>query len=183
MTVWINHVGAASDHYFEANDAACLVGGLHGPIEDLSRMHVRRERLALDDADRCQHAEPIGTGELIAFPVHKQLELIEGAAVADRQHVDGDPGGIGELHSLGASFAVQRIDLSPFNVGDGSRQILRVGFIGSTISFNKADSIGDDDELGSFINTYNNLEFPGQFDYNKPTLFITMPSGMIFGIC
>ena len=68
-------------------------------------MRIRCERLALDDADCCQHAKPIGTGEVIAFPVHKPLELIENTAIADRQHVDGDPGRIGELHRLGAGFS------------------------------------------------------------------------------
>ena len=70
--------------------------------------------------------EPIGTGEIVALAVHEQLELIENAAIADRQHVDRDAGGIGELHRLGASLAVQRIDLRLFKVRDGRRQILRV---------------------------------------------------------
>ena len=126
MTVWIDYIGEATDHFFKADDAAHLVGGLRGPIEDLPCVRIRRERLALDDADRRQHAEPIGTGEIVALTVHEQLELIEGAAVADRQHVDRDAGGIGEFHRLGASLAVQRIDLRLFKVRDGRRQILRV---------------------------------------------------------
>ena len=66
------------------------------------------------------------TGEVGAFAVHKLLELVESAAVADRQHVDRNAGGIGKLHRLGACPAVQRIDFRLFQVRDGGRQILRV---------------------------------------------------------
>ena len=44
-------------------------------------MRIGIERLAPDDANRCQHAEPIGVGEVGPLAVHEQLELAEGAAV------------------------------------------------------------------------------------------------------
>ena len=38
--------------------------------------------MALDDADRRQHAEPIKMGEVVALAVHELLELFEDAALA-----------------------------------------------------------------------------------------------------
>src|ERR1700758_1903576 len=78
------------------------------------------------EADRRQHAEPVGTGEVVALPFQEPIELVEGATLADRQHVDRDAGGIGEFHRLGPSLVVQWIDLCPFKVVDCRRQILRV---------------------------------------------------------
>jgi len=126
VTVGPKEQGAAADWVFESNDAARLVTGPRGPIEDFPRVRIRCERLALDDADRRQHAEPVGACEIGAFAVYELLEVIKGAAVTDRQHIDRDAGGIGEFHRLGARFAVQRINSCLFKMRDGRRQILRV---------------------------------------------------------
>ena len=77
MTVRDRPSGDATNHLLEADDAAHLVGGLRGPIENLPGVRIRCERLALDDADSRQHAEPIGTCEIVALAVQEPLELIE----------------------------------------------------------------------------------------------------------
>ena len=69
---------------------------------------------------------PIGIGEVGALAVHKLLELVERAAVADRQHVGWDAGSVGELHWLGRVFAIQWIDLRLFDQRDGRCQVLWV---------------------------------------------------------
>jgi len=51
---------------------------------------------------------------------------IEGAAVADRQHVDRHTGGIGKLHRPRGFPAVERIDFGLFDERDGRCQIFRI---------------------------------------------------------
>ena len=58
------------------------------------------ERLTFNDANCREHAEPVRTGEVVALTVHQQLELIPDAAIADRQHVDGDTRGSGNFIGL-----------------------------------------------------------------------------------
>src|SRR6185437_497332 len=117
---------AAVKNLYEADDTARLVAGLRGPIENLPCMGIRSERLALDDSDCRQHAQPIGTGEIVAFAIHEELELIECAAIANRQHVNWDARSVGESHRFGASLAIQRVDFRLFKVRHSRSQILRV---------------------------------------------------------
>jgi hypothetical protein len=80
-------------------------------IEDRPCLRVGLERPALGDADRCEHAEPIGFGKAGALAIHQFLQLVEGSAIADRQHVDRHAGRIGRL--LSSSKRVSCADAAP----------------------------------------------------------------------
>jgi len=73
---------ASANDLFEADHAARLVGRLRRAIEDRACCDVGIERLALNDAERCQHAAPVGVGKVRPLAVDQRLELIESARVA-----------------------------------------------------------------------------------------------------
>ncbi|MNP54531.1 hypothetical protein D3C76_1490920 [compost metagenome] len=94
----------------EADRAAGLVAGLGCRIEQRMGAGVGLERLFLGDPNACQHAQPIGTGQVAAFFVDRSLQLLEGAEVAAWQHVQVMLGGIRELHGLGAVLVSQGVE-------------------------------------------------------------------------
>ena len=126
MTIWVDFQGDTTHYILKADDTAYLVGSFCGLIEDLACVRIWVEWLTLDDADGREHAEPIRTGEIVTLTVHKPLELIPHVAIADRQHVNRDAGGVGVFHRLGAGLAVERIDFRLCQVLGGRRQVLRV---------------------------------------------------------
>ena len=117
---------AATDNVLKANDAAHLVAGLRGPVEDRLGLCIGVKGLPLDDADGSEHAERIGFGKIGALAIHELLQLIERAAIAGRQHIGRNAGGVGIFHGFGGGLAVQRINLGLFHQRHGRRQILRI---------------------------------------------------------
>ncbi|MNZ48884.1 hypothetical protein D3C78_666380 [compost metagenome] len=105
---------------------ADLAGGFRRLVQQVAGGRIRLERLALDDAERGEHAAHLHVLRIDVFVVDEARQHVERAAIGGVEHVDRDIRGVREHHRLGRGGFAEGVDASLLHDLDRPLELLRI---------------------------------------------------------